>query len=222
MSLFPTVRSLRPAAVVPVLALLAAVTALLALSGTAHAADRNCSDFTSQAEAQAALEADRSDPDNLDSNKNGVACETLLPDDAATTTDDDARAAALVVSSTTTTTSATSTTSSSSTTSTSTTSSSTTETTPTTSTSSNSDDSDSDSDSDDSGSSSDTPDGKNCADFATQADAQAALAAKPSDPDNLDADNDGIACEQQFGETGQQVQVHPTGGVDTGGDPTDA
>ena len=51
---------------------------------------------------------------------------------------------------------------------------------------------------------------------------QDALAAKPSDPDNLDADDDGIACEQRFGETGQQVQVHPTGGVDTGGDPTDA
>ncbi len=65
-------------------------------------------------------------------------------------------------------------------------------------------------------------DDKDCADFASQADAQAALAAEPSDPDNLDADDDGIACEDRFGTPGQQVQVHPTGGVDTGGEPADA
>ena len=35
----------------------------------------------------------------------------------------------------------------------------------------------------------------NCADFPSQAAAQAALEADPSDPNNLDADNDGIACE---------------------------
>lgn len=35
----------------------------------------------------------------------------------------------------------------------------------------------------------------NCEDFATQAEAQAALDADPSDPNNLDADDDGIACE---------------------------
>ena len=34
-----------------------------------------------------------------------------------------------------------------------------------------------------------------CADFATQEEAQAALDADESDPNNLDADNDGIACE---------------------------
>jgi hypothetical protein len=117
-------------------------------------------------------------------------------------------------------------------TTTTTTSTTTTETTPTTTTSSSSD-SDSDSDSDDSSdsssdsddsdsdsddsSSSTTGDDKDCADFASQADAQAALTAEPSDPDNLDADDDGIACEDHFGEEGQQVQVHPTGGVDTGG-----
>ncbi len=34
-----------------------------------------------------------------------------------------------------------------------------------------------------------------CADFATQAQAQAELEADPSDPNGLDADDDGIACE---------------------------
>lgn len=35
----------------------------------------------------------------------------------------------------------------------------------------------------------------NCVDFATQADAQATLHSDPTDPHNLDADNDGLACE---------------------------
>jgi len=35
----------------------------------------------------------------------------------------------------------------------------------------------------------------NCGDFATQAQAQAVLNADPSDPNRLDGDNDGIACE---------------------------
>jgi hypothetical protein len=35
----------------------------------------------------------------------------------------------------------------------------------------------------------------NCSDFATQAHAQAVLEADPSDPNRLDADHDGIACE---------------------------
>ena len=35
----------------------------------------------------------------------------------------------------------------------------------------------------------------NCSDFATQADAQYYYNAHPGDPDGLDADNDGIACE---------------------------
>ena len=38
-----------------------------------------------------------------------------------------------------------------------------------------------------------------CADFATQQEAQAELARDPSDPNNLDADNDGIACEELAG-----------------------
>jgi hypothetical protein len=36
---------------------------------------------------------------------------------------------------------------------------------------------------------------QNCVDFPTQAAAQAHLRADPSDPDNLDADDDGLACE---------------------------
>lgn len=38
-------------------------------------------------------------------------------------------------------------------------------------------------------------DDTNCDDYATQADAQAALDADRSDPNNLDADDDGQACE---------------------------
>jgi hypothetical protein len=34
-----------------------------------------------------------------------------------------------------------------------------------------------------------------CADFDTHAEAQACLEAYPSDPFNLDGDNDGVACE---------------------------
>jgi hypothetical protein len=39
-------------------------------------------------------------------------------------------------------------------------------------------------------------DAYNFADFASQADAQAVLRADPSDPNRLDADKDGIACER--------------------------
>ena len=36
----------------------------------------NCDDFTSQAEAQAVLRADPSDPNRLDTDKIGIACES--------------------------------------------------------------------------------------------------------------------------------------------------
>ena len=39
-------------------------------------------------------------------------------------------------------------------------------------------------------------DAYNCADFTSQAQAQAVLRADPSDPNRLDADKDGIACER--------------------------
>jgi hypothetical protein len=58
---------------------------------------------------------------------------------------------------------------------------------------------------------------RDCADFATQAEAQAVLMADPSDPERLDADDDGIACEDLFGTEGRQVAVFPLGGVATGG-----
>ncbi len=35
----------------------------------------------------------------------------------------------------------------------------------------------------------------NCSDFGSQAEAQAVLSADPSDPNGLDGDNDGVACE---------------------------
>ncbi|MGH3611442.1 MAG: excalibur calcium-binding domain-containing protein [Pseudonocardia sp.] len=56
-----------------------------------------------------------------------------------------------------------------------------------------------------------------CADFATQADAQAALAKRPSDKPQLDTNDNGIACEDHFKTEEQQVAVHPVGGVATGG-----
>jgi hypothetical protein len=58
---------------------------------------------------------------------------------------------------------------------------------------------------------------RDCADFDSQADAQAALEEKPGDPERLDADDDGIACENHFDTEGQQVAVYPKGGVATGG-----
>ncbi|ALE83841.1 excalibur calcium-binding domain-containing protein [Pseudonocardia sp. HH130629-09] len=54
-------------------AALLATVAALPLAGTAFAQDRDCKDFASQAEAQAALTP--GDPENLDANDNGVACE---------------------------------------------------------------------------------------------------------------------------------------------------
>ncbi|MFK5583917.1 excalibur calcium-binding domain-containing protein [Ornithinimicrobium sp. LYQ131] len=67
----------------------------------------------------------------------------------------------------------------------------------------------------------------NCDDFASQGAAQAHLDAHPGDPDGLDADDDGIACESLpgqgggggasgGGEGGGQVAVMPEGGVATG------
>jgi hypothetical protein len=50
----------------------------LGFSGTAHAADLDCANFATQAEAQAVLVADPSDPNRLDANHNGVACEEYI------------------------------------------------------------------------------------------------------------------------------------------------
>ena len=66
----------------------------------------------------------------------------------------------------------------------------------------------------------------NCDDFATQAEAQAVLAADPSDPNNLDADNDGQACESlpsgsSSGATATDTS-YPSGGVASGDGSTGA
>ncbi|MFC3449386.1 excalibur calcium-binding domain-containing protein [Amycolatopsis speibonae] len=60
---------------------------------------------------------------------------------------------------------------------------------------------------------------KDCADFPSQAAAQAELKKNPRDPHKLDGDHDGYACESRFGEPARsgQVKVKPVGGVATGG-----
>lgn len=59
-------------------ALLAPVPAAFAqLATPLVAADRNCPDFHFQEEAQAVLDADRTDPNHLDQDHDGIACESL-------------------------------------------------------------------------------------------------------------------------------------------------
>ena len=48
-----------------------------------------------------------------------------------------------------------------------------------------------------------------CADFATQGAAQRELAKDRTDPYNLDADDDGIACEELRGDGGGGVPISP-------------
>jgi hypothetical protein len=93
--------------------------------------DLNCADFATQQEAQAELERDPSDPNNLDANGDGVACETYPYGTGGGA-----------------------------------------------------------------GGGGDL----NCADFATQRAAQREYTKDRTDPNNLDADNDGIACEELIGE----------------------
>ncbi|HEY0401647.1 MAG TPA: excalibur calcium-binding domain-containing protein [Blastococcus sp.] len=59
---------------------------------------------------------------------------------------------------------------------------------------------------------------RDCADFASQPDAQAAFDAVPGDPERLDGDNDGQACENYAyaGSGGGQVATSPRGGVAAG------
>lgn len=47
----------------------------------------NCSDFSTQEEAQAVYDADTSDPNYLDGDNDGVACESLPSGDYSSTTD---------------------------------------------------------------------------------------------------------------------------------------
>jgi hypothetical protein len=70
----------------------------------------------------------------------------------------------------------------------------------------------------------------NCADFSTQEEAQRVLNADPSDPNRLDADKDGWACETLFGYTGSEPNAYnqptpppiPDPGNGGGGDDTDS
>jgi hypothetical protein len=58
---------------------------------------------------------------------------------------------------------------------------------------------------------------RDCADFASQAEAQAALEASPGDPERLDADNDGAACEEfDYSGSPSQIPAQPSGGVGAG------
>lgn len=150
---------------------------LVAGSGSAIAQDLNCGDFSSPAEAQAALDADPLDPNGLDGDDDGIACESefpsgpidvpALPGSPAAPELPAAPAPA-------------------------------------------------------------PAQDRDCRDFATQGEAQAALEADPSDPERLDGDSDGLACEVLFGladadddSADQQVAEYPVGGVATGGAPAD-
>jgi hypothetical protein len=55
----------------------------------------------------------------------------------------------------------------------------------------------------------------NCQDFADRADAQAVLMSDPSDPYNLDGDNDGRACDWGVGGP-RHYTGYPVGGVAAG------
>ncbi len=59
------------------LALAGAVILLVSLAPVAGAADLDCKDFPSQAAAQANLNANPSDPNHLDADHDGKACETF-------------------------------------------------------------------------------------------------------------------------------------------------
>ena len=62
------------------------VAGTLPLAGAAYAQpDRDCADFASQAEAQEALDCRVGDPERLDANDDGVACESYFREAAATT-----------------------------------------------------------------------------------------------------------------------------------------
>ncbi|MFD1065679.1 excalibur calcium-binding domain-containing protein [Oceanobacillus locisalsi] len=65
---------------------LVAFLSVLLMFGTAQsvfAADKNCSDFETQQEAQEHYDADPSDPDGLDRDNDGIACESLPGGDSA-------------------------------------------------------------------------------------------------------------------------------------------
>ena len=121
--------------------------------------DQNCRDFATRALAQAHLDADPSDPDNIDTNNNGIACEDFLfPGETAVPVPTSVPTAIPTPAPT------------------------------------------------------QVPDLLNCRDFPTRAAAQAALDADPSDPNNIDTNDNGIACEDFLfaGETAVPTTPAPT------------
>jgi hypothetical protein len=70
-----------------VAAIVLALGATLPLAGIANAQpDRDCPDFASQAEAQAALDSRAGDPERLDADDDGIACETHFGEPTSTAT----------------------------------------------------------------------------------------------------------------------------------------
>jgi Excalibur calcium-binding domain len=145
---------------------------------------KNCDDFRYQEDAQLVLDADSDDPNDLDRDGDGVACETRphrpaitdvsIDEESDSSSDDDQ----------------TTSTASSATTWTAT---------------------------DTSHESSTSTRDRDCADFDTQAEAQAVLDDDPSDPERLDADDDGIACESfGYAEQHDSTPAYPVGGVEAG------
>lgn len=63
--------------IIPVVLLVLGGAIMLAPAALAQAGDQDCADFSSQAAAQAHLQADPSDPDGLDADNDGVACENF-------------------------------------------------------------------------------------------------------------------------------------------------
>jgi Excalibur calcium-binding domain len=158
------------------LTLLAAVGPGAGAAFAAGAGDKNCSDFQYQEDAQEVLDGDTADPNGLDRDDDGVACETLphrpaindvsTVDESDTSSEDDSATSTPHSSSGTTWAAA-----------------------------------------DTSDESSTSTRDRDCADFDSQAEAQAVLDDDPSDPERLDADDDGIACES-FGYT-DEVETVP-------------
>ena len=181
------------------LTLLAAVGPGAGAAFAAGADVKNCSDFEYQEDAQEVLDADSDDPNDLDRDGDGEACETRphrpaisdvsTLDESDNASEDDSAAS----------------------------------TGGTTWTAA-----------DTSGESSTSTRDRDCVDFDSQAEAQAVLDDDPSDPERLDADDDGIACES-FGyadevetvpaavtehesapATQDSAPAYPVGGVDAG------
>lgn len=146
--------------------ILAMAFALGAFGSAGAQGNLDCADFGSQAEAQANLEANPGDPNGLDGNDDGVACENFDYSGSS------APVAEAPVDS-------------------------------------------GDTDGDGAGD-------LDCADFSTQEAAQAEFDADPSDPNGLDRDDDGYACEVFFGYIGNPIAGQPDVGGTAGEDGDDA